>query len=223
MVCSLFLSFFASALDPITSPVFLKFGFSTILEFDEPPSEVVLGDQDLFQTERLKRSIVIKPLAENASTNLFVYFKNKDPKHFLLSASPDAEPTFFRRIMPIVPPTAPVQIAPMKKIKQFREIKLRSLKSDLKGDYLTVDFEISADASTKISPRWKAIHIESEGRSLTPTKIWSERQEVQKDSRVKARAIFAKPDISASTKNGILRLPLIDGTSMSLSLKEGIR
>src|SRR5436853_130331 len=95
----------AMNLNPTPFPVFLKEGFSSILEFEESPTQVVLGDQNLFQVEKLERSIVIKPLVTYATTNMFVYFKTKETRLFILSSSDDNEPTYFKKFTTLVPPT----------------------------------------------------------------------------------------------------------------------
>src|SRR4051794_22875125 len=78
-------------------PVFLKSGFSTVLEFEEIPTRVVLGDAQSFQVEKLDKSIVIRTLAPYAVGNMFVYFRSKETQLFILSASEDAEPTYYKK------------------------------------------------------------------------------------------------------------------------------
>ena len=90
---------FAMNVGPTTFPVFLKEGFSSILEFEEAPTQVVLGDQNLFQIEKLNRSIIIKPLTAYATTNMFVYFKGKETKLFILTASEETEPTYYKKFL----------------------------------------------------------------------------------------------------------------------------
>ena len=78
--------------DPIPAvpfPVFLRQGFSSVLEFEEAPTRVVLGDTQNFQVEKLDKSLILKTLVPYATTNMFAYFREKDPKIFILTASED--------------------------------------------------------------------------------------------------------------------------------------
>lgn len=54
-------------------------GFCTVLEFPEKPVMVTVGDNSLLQVEVPKnsRNVVIKPLEESGTTNLFVFTQNK--------------------------------------------------------------------------------------------------------------------------------------------------
>ncbi len=94
-------------------PIFLKAGFSSVIEFDEAPIRVVLGDTQSFQVERVERSLVVRTLAPYAVTNLFVYFREASPKLFVLTASEDAEPSYLLKIvtkeLPKVTKAAPVR------------------------------------------------------------------------------------------------------------------
>ena len=216
---ALFLSQIAFAINvsPTPFPVFLKEGFSSILEFEESPTQVVLGDQNLFQIEKLQRSIVIKPLAPYATTNMFVYFKTKETRLFILIASEDNEPTYFKKF------TALVQLKPAQKsggasekIYRRRAI-VRKSAFDKKKDYLTVEFEISADSSAKIIPDWDRVRLKHKDRYLNPSKLWSERREVQRDSSVKAQLVFTKPNIPLDMRDVWLVVP-IKGSAKAFSV-----
>jgi hypothetical protein len=54
-------------------------GFCTVLEFPEKPIMVTVGDNSLLQVEVPKNSknVVIKPLEDSGTTNLFVFTQNK--------------------------------------------------------------------------------------------------------------------------------------------------
>ncbi len=195
------------SMGPTTFPVFLKEGFSTILEFEEAPTQVVLGDQNLFQVERLSRSIVIKPMAPYATTNMFVYFKSKETRLFLLTASEESEPTYYRKFAAFVANVTEkpkISISP----KYKRGLHIKGSEFDKKKDYLTIDFIIAADASGKVVPNWDLIRLKHKDRALSPTKLWSERREAQRDSSVKARLIFAKPNVPGDLKDVSLIVPI---------------
>lgn len=215
---------YASDVVPTSFPVFLKEGFSSILEFEEAPSQVVLGDQNLFQIEKLNRSIVIKPLTAYATTNMFVYFKNKDTKLFILTASEEVEPTYYKKFsdLKVMAPTKTV--APLAKRKYAREVRLTSSNFDKKKDFLTVDFEISADSSSKIAPSWDLVRLKYKSQTVSPSKLWSERREVQRDSSVKARLIFLKPNVPTDLKDTTIVVPIKGGArALVLNLKRAAR
>ena len=81
----------ANPLPPMSTPIFLKPGFSSILQFDQSPARVVLGDAQAFQIERLKDSLVLRSLVDSGSSNLFVYFPNDEVRVFILAAAEDAD------------------------------------------------------------------------------------------------------------------------------------
>lgn len=212
---------FAGDIGPQASPVFLKYGFSSILEFEEAPTEVVLGDQNLFQVEKLNKSIVIKPLAEHASTNMFVYFRTKPTRLFILSASDDNQPTYYRKFTSLVPPP-PKRSRVTAGHQQKRGVQIRKSSFDTKKDYLTVDFEISADAKSKVIPSWNHIGLKYKNLFIKPSKLWSERREAQKDSKIKARLVFTKPNIPANLKRVALVVPIKDSKNpFTVNLKVG--
>lgn len=211
----------AANLSPTPFPVFLKAGFSSVLEFDETPTKVVLGDSQNFQIEKLDRSLVVKTLAPYATGNMFVYFKSQEPKLFILVASEDAEPIFYRKFEP--PIQAKVAGTPVAKTGgpvYQRTTRLLSSKFDPKKDYLTVEIEITADSKEVLKPTWALVRLSYNRATIAPMKLWAERQDVQKDSRVKARFIFAKPNIPRNLQGVTLIVPLQGyPTSISLALR----
>lgn len=214
---------FASPIQPTPFPVFLKEGFSTILEFEEAPSQVVLGDSKSFQIENLNRSIVIKPLAPYATTNMFVYFKSKEARLFILSASEEAEPTYYKKFGTLKPanPKAPEKaMAPRQQLKRLsRGASVTNVQFDDKKDYLTVDVAITAGADGKIVPSWELVRLRHKSRTISPLKLWSERREAQKDSEIKARFVFTKPNVPVDLNDVVLLIPVKGAKALSLSLK----
>lgn len=214
----------ATDISPTTFPVFLKEGFSSILEFEEAPSQVVLGDQNLFQVEKLGRSIVLKPLTAYATTNMFVYFKNKDTKLFILTASEEAEPTYYKKFSDLKPPEPAKPLTAVPKRKFAREVRLTKSDFDKKKDFLTIDLEISADSAGKLAPSWDLIRLKYKDHTLSPSKLWSERREVQRDSSMKARLIFMKPNVPADLKDTSVIVPIKGGAkALVLNLKRVAR
>lgn len=209
----------ANPLPPTTTPVFLKTGFSTILQFDQSPSKVVLGDAQAFQVERLKDSLVVRPLLDSATTNLVVYFPNDEVRVFILQAAENADPTFLKAFQTkIEAPKRAVDRRPFS--ESFRIV---SSKFDDKKDYLSVLVELRAGQKS-VLPRWTQVKLEWPGSSLSPIRLWSERKEVQVDSQIKARFIFARPSLPKSLQGARITVPLLDREKpLEAPLKGGIR
>lgn len=194
---------------PTPFPVFLREGFSTILEFEESPSRVVLGDSQSFQIERLEQSIVIKTLEPYTVSNMFVYFKNKSPRLFVLNASEEAEPTYYKKFEPLKLPELKIAIVRNQKpVMQKRSANLRSLQFDKKKDHLSIEIAIFADATSKIIPEWSKIRLLYKDAKIEPKSLWSERQDVQKDSSTRARFIFLRPNVPKNLHGASLVIPI---------------
>ncbi len=199
------------AAEPQTFPVFLKQGFSTVLEFENAPKRIVLGDSQSFQVERMEKSLVVRALSAYATGNLFVFFESGEPRVFMLTASEDAEPTLYRKFEEVKPPHLPIQKSLWVRHNNNSErgLLIRSTTFDEKKDYLTLDAVIAADSSRPLRPEWKKARLKFKNQLMTPTKLWAERKEVQKDSLVKARFIFAKPNLPKDLGGAILVVPVL--------------
>jgi len=211
----------ASEINPTPLPVFLKSGFSSVLEFSDTPTRVVLGDSQNFKVEKLERSLVIKTLAPYATTNMFVYFKEENPRLFILNASEDAEPTYFKKFESVRAKASPATLPTTRPNKSVRACRLVSADFDTKKDYLVVNIILSADSSEPLKPNWSLVRIKNGSNVLTPTKLWSERKDVQKDSKVRARFVFAKPNVPRNLKDVKLIVPLLDGKAFTVPLARG--
>ncbi len=216
----------AAAMPPAPFPVFLKAGFSSVLEFDEAPTRIVLGDGQKFQVEKLEHSLVIKTLAAFAATNMFVYFREKEPRLFVLTASEDAQPTFYKSFVDPPPPPPKVVAAPAARAAPapLHGGRVVSLRFDAKKDYLTIDFAIRADAGNVLHPNWTLARLMFAGTAIAPFKLWAERKDVQKNAEVRARLIFAKPNVPRNLAGASLVVPL-EGSieSVRIPLKGGKR
>jgi hypothetical protein len=152
---------------------------------------------------------------------MFVYFRESKPKLFVLTASEDANPTYYRRIenpKPTAVAKAPASAG--KGTPAPRVSRVVSAQFDARKDYLTVEVLLTADSTAILRPNWDLVRLRFQSRIQAPFKLWSERKEVQKDSSVRARFIFAKPNVPRDLLQASLILP-IDGqqTPLSLSLK----
>lgn len=204
VIGTLFIGSIAFANTTAPFPLFLKSGFSSVIEFNEAPSQVVLGDTQSFQIEKLNRSLAIKCNNPNTSSNMFVYFNGKEPYIFILTSSDEAEPTYYKKFdFPEVKIPAPKP----KKVVRKKSFLVKSAKFNSKKDLLTIDVQITADASSKITPTWHKVRLLYGKKEIKPKELWSEREIIQKDSVVKARFSFLKPDLPRNLKGVILSIP----------------
>jgi len=199
-----------AAAPPTPFPIFLKSGFSSVLEFETAPTRVVLGDTQSFQVEKLNQSVIVKTLTPYATSNMFVYFKDEDPRLFVLSASEDAEPTYYKKFespKPALPSKAPGTTT--SSISLIKGARVLSAVFDSKKDYLTIEIEVSADSSQVVKPRWAWVRLHYNKAAIQPMKLWAERESIQKDSKVKARFIFAKPNVPKSLSDVSIVIPIL--------------
>jgi hypothetical protein len=207
----------ASQLPPTPFPVFLKSGFSSVLEFDEVPVRVVLGDGQSFQVEKVDHSLVVRTLTPYAASNMFVYFKDSQPRLFILTASEDANPTYYKKfdkeivrqnaLKPADSSFENLGVKAEPKIGYVVRVLYASF--DTKKDYLTLECELQSKSHEVLKPAWNLVRISFQSKALSPFKLWSERQEVQKDTKVKFRLIFAKPNLPRDLKGVSLIVPLL--------------
>ena len=208
----------AGTLPPTPFPVFLKAGFSSVLEFDEPPTRVVIGDGQSFQVEKVDHSLVVRTLAPYAASNMFVYFKNSDPRLFVLTASEDAVPTYYKKFEKEIVPKPPMpktssepRIHLGTKVEPQIGYRVDIIHSDFdsKKDYLTMECELTSFSKEVLKPAWNLLRLTFQNKALAPVKLWSERQEVQKDSKIKFRLVFAKPNLPRDQAGVNLVIPLL--------------
>jgi hypothetical protein len=210
---------------PAPVPLFLKAGFSSVLEFDAIPSRVVIGDGGSFQIERLDKSLVVRPVVEEATTNLLVYFKGAPTRMFLLRATMAEEPALYRKYGNVADPSkaslANVDSGSGGRVDKPSKgtSRIASAKFDAKKDFLTLDAIISAGPE-KLVPDWNAARLKKGVKEFSAKKLWAERSEVQAGSAVKSRFIFEKPDIGVALKGAYLVLPL-KGSARTIILNLG--
>ncbi len=201
---------FALDASPSPFPVFLKPGFSCILQFDEIPRRVVVGNPQAFQIQRINHSLAIRTLVTSATSDMFVYFGSEPPRLFVLTASQDANPTFYKRFGALAE-----QIRAMKRaaaihrpVHYWRGLRLLHLRFDREKDFLTIETLISADSRSELKPKWNQIAILYKHETIRPDKLWAERREIQRDSMVRARFIFKKPNLPRNLRTARLIIPL---------------
>jgi hypothetical protein len=201
---------FAAGSAPTPFPVFLKLGFSSVLEFPAPPKRVVVGDGASFQVERVDHSLVIRPLVSSASSNLFVYFEKEEPRLFVLTASDEAEPTLYHKFAD--PKQASVSLRPSAGMREVRGggslLRATRWSFDTKKDFLTLDAELCARKGRPIAPDWGKALLAFGAQPLNPARLWAEREEVQRDACVRARFVFLRPNLPRDLVGVRLVLPL---------------
>lgn len=202
---------------PVPFPLFLRQGFSSVLEFEESPRRVVVGDLQSFQVEKMEKSLVVRAQTAYATSNMFVYFDKGEPRLFVMTASEDAEPTIYRKFEE--QKVEPKAATPISETKPVRGTRILGAKFDGKKDYLTVDLLLVANGTGVIRPNWELARLKSGELAIKPIKTWAERKEVQKDSEARARFIFVKPNAPKNLQEVRLVLPLQGQTTpISLSL-----
>jgi hypothetical protein len=194
---------------PVTTPLFLKLGFSSVLEFEARPTRVVIGDGGSFQVDRLEKSLVIRPSVEEATTNLVVYFESTPPRMFVLKASMEDEPALYRKFL--AEKAAPAVKPPAVELGSVNGSRIISSRFDRKKDYLIIEAQIAAPKGGKATPDWRAVRLKARNKKFAPSKLWAERAEVQADTVVKARFIFNRPDVERSLRGVTLALPYKGG------------
>lgn len=206
-----------------TFPVFLKLGFSSVLEFATPPEQVVIGDSSSFQVEKLDSSLIVRSLTTEAITNMFVYLKGGEVKMFTLTASEEAVPTQLSSFKPKAK-----TIIEKKKITSRRSYayktgaKLLRASFDKKKDFLTVEISITADSKMSFTPRWELVELRHKSLAYKAKTMWAERKAIQKDSTVKARFVFLRPNISKNFAESYLQIPVQGFASpIRINLKGG--
>ncbi len=208
---------------PIAQPLFLKLGFSSVVEFDEEPEKIILGDSQSFQVEKTNKSLVIRSLTNYASSNLFVYFKKHPTQIFSLTSDEDASPTLLKKIYLndlVIKATPPEATKTEVKKKYIEGAKLIKKEFSKAKDYLTLDYLITAGNSSKLEPQWNKIRLRCGKTEIPPYKTWSEREVIQKDSDMKARVIFLRPNIGNDLKKCFLDIPAKDRSkNLKLELK----
>jgi len=217
-----YFSAFANTTTEASFPIFLKMGFTSIIDFNEIPLRVVLGDSQTFQIEKMEKSLVIRTLVPYANTNMFVYFKDAPPQLFTLTADEDANPTVYRKLEVIRPIKVVEQKGSVRSSKLKRGAFLVSALWNKEKDYLTIDGYINADAESVVLPKWELIKLADGEKRISPFKVWSARKELQKDSSVKFRLIFLRPNIDKSLGKNFVIIPLQGKSeSLHLELKKG--
>jgi len=210
---------------PAPVPLFLKSGFSSVLEFDAVPSRVVIGDGGSFQVERLDKSLVVRPVVEEATTNLLVYFKGAPTRMFVLRATLEEEPALYRKYENVAEQSKAslAIVAPGHGGRVEKPgggiSRITSAKFDAKKDFLTLDTIISAGPE-KLVPDWNAARLKKGSKEFSAKKLWAERSEVQAGSAVKSRFIFEKPDLGVALKGASLVLPM-KGSGRAIILNLG--
>ncbi len=195
---------------PMTTPIFVKPGFSSVLEFPSTPTQAVIGDANLFQIERLNRSLVIKSLVLEGQSNLLVYFQSGPPKSFILTASEKSEPTFYKKIgVSVIASPRTRGVAE----RNYRATQVISKSFDAKKDYLTIEYILVSASGSKAKPDWENIYLKMKDKKTRSHSSWSERKEVQRDTSVRAKVVFQTPDVPRSLAGVSLVLPMLEGGS----------
>ena len=150
-----------------------------------------------------------------------------------MSASEDSNPTYYKKFeneslpKPIVNPVKSIDSRPSlgNKIEATTGFAVRVLRSDFdpKKDFLTLECELQSFSKEVLKPNWNSLRLTFQSKTITTHKLWAERKEVQKDSRVKFRLIFAKPNLPRDRKGVNIVIPLLgQSNSINVSIQRSV-
>ncbi|MDZ4083380.1 MAG: TrbG/VirB9 family P-type conjugative transfer protein [Bdellovibrionales bacterium] len=133
-------------------------GFSTLLQFETRPSQVIVGDQDSFKVEYIGDAIAIKPLMSGVATNLFVVTQ-AGKFNFRISAVRGLEPDYVLRIKRKSEDLAPGSTALQTRLsnsqlsKNGLTLSLKSVASTQSNSVLIFSFDVkSMDRQRSFEP-----------------------------------------------------------------------
>lgn len=196
-------------------PVFLKFGFSSVLDFESSPKRVVIGDPLNFQVERAGNSIVMRPLATSAVTNLFVYFEKGEPRQFVLTASEDAEPSMYRKIER----EAVLPVVASKPKTQSAKAPLRAKYRKVSPTEFEVSLVISGNSARLIDPSWPKIFLQIGGSKKKPIKIWAADRLIRPKNSVAVKLSFEGEVSASALKDANVVVPTKSGNQLNFFLE----
>lgn len=131
-------------------------GVATIIQVPDRPTSLVVGDSESFKIEYLDQAITIKPLRQNAKSNLYIY---TDWKRFNVQLVTGQEGVADYVVYLSVPNKAPPSPDPIKWAEASLESKAEDLTltlkrvGRLKQEYLFLEFTLSGK-KMEVDPAW---------------------------------------------------------------------
>lgn len=177
----------------------VSLGYSTLLQFDSRPNQVIVGDQDSFKVEYAGNSIAIKPVLSGVSTNLFIV-TDYDKFNFRISSGQGFEPDYILRVKrkkELPQESSSGLITRMVNASTERSgvaLKLISVASTKSNTAMIYSFEVAAK-DQKFTFQPGDFEVTQAGRSLPIENIYLERLELSKGQKAYGMILIRKQDI----------------------------
>ena len=191
---------------------------STIVEFNQEPEALVIGNKKAFHVEKLQKRLVINStLKAPQNSNLFVLFKGEKMAFLYLISNPGLSHNDFVKIdyPKVTLAKKPIKIK-KKRIKKKRKrstwgkihIKAYRAVFSHKKDYLEIRLKISNGLKHRITPALSFTTIKSGKKYITPDKVFSERKTIASGSYTYVKLIFLRPDLPGKEKRFQINIPI---------------
>ena len=136
-------------------------GIATIIQVQDRPNSVVVGDQDSFKVEYLDQAITIKPLSSGAKSNLYVYTDWRRYNVKLVAGSEAAADYVVYLDNPVEKQIkTPVDSSQVKWTKFVNHLQNGNIKLEVirlgraKDGVLLVEFLINSKTKESFRPEW---------------------------------------------------------------------
>lgn len=188
-------------------PVRLAIGYSTLIQFDSRPTQVIVGDQDSFKVEHVGNSVAIKPLASGSSTNLFIA-NQFDLFNFRLTSGRGFEPDYILKVKrkrdDAGTSSTSLNVKPINRegIQKGMRVKLLTI-TTTKNDFAVIySFEVAAVKKRRTFQPGD-FEILQAGRSLPIENIYLERLAIEPGQRLQGVIVVMKKHIRRNQRTAI--------------------
>lgn len=188
-------------------PVRLAIGYSTLIQFDSRPTQVIVGDQDSFKVEHVGNSVAIKPLASGSSTNLFIA-NQFERFNFRLTSGRGFEPDYVLKVKRkrddagSSSTSLKVKSINREGIQKGMRVKLLTI-TTTKNDFAVIySFEVAAVKKRRTFQPGD-FEILQAGRSLPIENIYLERLVIEPGQRIQGVIVVMKKHIRQKQRTAI--------------------
>lgn len=223
----------ALAINSFAETIYLKPGRSSVIQFNEAPVGIILGNPKAFQAERYGSNLVLRSNVASASTNLFVLFKKSDLKSFDLHCDPELKQTSVLKVdYPELVQTSntdtfkPIQqtmpkddILKLPRNQLF--LRVMSASWTKHKDYLNITVRITNTHDHRKTLGWKYASLKKGDKFIVPAAVRARRAEVAPNEQIYTKLEYKRPDVPADLKDIKLVLPVKDSDRIEISM-EGI-
>ena len=182
-------------------------GIATIIQVPDPPHSVVVGDQNSFKVEYLGNALTIKPLSNNAKSNLYIYTDWKRYNVQLITTDESNADYVVYLKNPVLRPKIASGITEWFRFQnEFSNdnLKFKVVKVGLQIPHtLLIDFELTSKEKIQVSPDW--FWLIQKGRSKTIYNLLLSDLNLEKGNKINGTIQILTKDID---ENLPLRLEL---------------